>query len=77
MEELIKFAELHPICQWEVIRVQRAPLLLEADHLVATALDCGLDTQPFRAYRQALRDITKIDSAESVQWPTKPQLSQS
>ncbi|HHX8575402.1 TPA: phage tail assembly chaperone [Vibrio alginolyticus] len=77
MEKLIKFEELHPICQWELIREQREPLLVEADHLVETALDTGVDEKPFRQYRQALRDITETFSdAKDVVWPQKPSLPQ-
>jgi len=77
MEQLIKFADLHPICQMEVIREQRAPLLDDADRLINIALDKGADVTPFRQYRQALRDIPQTFSdAQEVVWPTKPSLPQ-
>ncbi|WP_029790673.1 phage tail assembly chaperone [Vibrio harveyi] len=77
METLIAFEDLHPACQWEIIRQQRELKLIEADHLVETALDTGIDATPFRQYRQALRDITKThDSAKDVVWPQKPSLPQ-
>ncbi|MCG7491525.1 phage tail assembly chaperone [Vibrio sp. Of14-4] len=57
----------------EKIRAYRAPLLIEADHLVNIALDKGLDIKPARDYRQALRDITdKAQVFADVEWPTKP-----
>ena len=57
----------------EKIRAYRAPLLIEADHLVNIALDKGLDMEPARAYRQALRDITdQYQVFADVVWPTMP-----
>lgn len=59
------------------IRQLREPLLSEADNLVETALDNGLDAMPFRQYRQQLRDITQTYSnLEGVVWPQKPSLPQ-
>ena len=55
------------------IREVRAPLLIEADHLVNLALDKDLDIVPFRQYRQALRDITEqYQELSDVVWPVKP-----
>lgn len=57
----------------EKIRAYRAPLLIEADHLVNIALDKGLDIEPARAYRQALRDITVENQVfADVEWPIMP-----
>lgn len=57
------------------IKKQRDELLVEADALVNTALDQGIDEAPFRQYRQALRDIPQTFSdPETVTWPTKPSL---
>ncbi|WP_318438158.1 phage tail assembly chaperone [Photobacterium leiognathi] len=59
----------------EAIRAYRIPLLKEADYLINLALDKGLNVVPFRAYRQALRDITKqYSSLSEVVWPEKPTL---
>ncbi|KJF95217.1 hypothetical protein UB39_07470 [Photobacterium angustum] len=59
----------------EAIRSYRIPLLKEADYLVNFALDKGRNIEPFRAYRQELRDITKQYSYFSeVVWPEKPTL---
>ncbi|SGY98792.1 phage tail assembly chaperone [Moritella viscosa] len=77
MEQLIKFVDLHPICQMGIIREQRAPLLDDADRLISIALDKGVDATLFRQYRQALRDIPQtFESAQDVVWPTKPSLPQ-
>lgn len=56
---------------------KRDQLMFEADKLVNTALDNGLDAAPFRQYRQALRDIpqTFADATEII-WPQKPTLEQ-
>nr|WP_255940658.1 phage tail assembly chaperone [Vibrio campbellii] len=55
------------------MREVRAPLLIEADHLVNLALDKDLDIVPFRQYRQALRDITEqYQELSDVVWPVKP-----
>ncbi|MGD1507172.1 phage tail assembly chaperone [Vibrio harveyi] len=57
----------------EKIRMHRAPLLIEADHLVNIAMDKGADIAPFRSYRQALRDVTlNYQVFSDVVWPDKP-----
>ncbi|EKA6056040.1 hypothetical protein OLZ71_003319 [Vibrio parahaemolyticus] len=62
---------------WIEIIEARDTLLVEADHLVETALDNGHDATPFRQYRQALRDIPQTYSnPEDVVWPQKPSLPQ-
>ncbi|MEZ8675746.1 phage tail assembly chaperone [Vibrio splendidus] len=59
------------------VKQVRARLMIEADHLVNTALDNGIDETPFRQYRQALRDIPQTYSnPEDVVWPQKPSLPQ-
>jgi len=63
---------------WTSIKAIRKTLLVEADSLVNTAEDKGINQAPFRQYRQTLRDIPQTFSdAQDVVWPTKPQLSQS
>ena len=60
--------------QWQEVRNTRAPLLLSADHLVNTARDndqTDLEREA-RAYRQALRDITKQKDPFNIAWPAKP-----
>ncbi|MEZ9073123.1 phage tail assembly chaperone [Vibrio splendidus] len=55
----------------------RDSLLVEADHLVNSAMDNGVDATPFRQYRQALRNIPKtFTNPEDVVWPQKPSLPQ-
>ncbi|WP_050937720.1 phage tail assembly chaperone [Vibrio harveyi] len=59
------------------VKQVRARLMIEADYLVNTALDNGIDETPFRQYRQALRDIPQTYSnPEDVVWPQKPSLPQ-
>ncbi|WP_102533139.1 phage tail assembly chaperone [Vibrio lentus] len=59
------------------VKQVRTRLMVEADHLVNTALDNGVDETPFRQYRQALRDIPQTYSnPEDVVWPQKPSLPQ-
>ncbi|CAH7044877.1 conserved hypothetical protein [Vibrio chagasii] len=59
------------------IRKRRAPLLVEADHLVNLALDSEVEITPFRQYRQQLRDITQTyKTLKDVVWPQKPSLPQ-
>ena len=58
---------------WLEVIEKRDNLMVEADYLVNIALDKGLDVAPFRAYRQALRDIPQTFSDPlSVVWPDKP-----
>lgn len=62
---------------WAMVRIERNNLLKKADLLLSTASDNGIDTTPFRQYRQALRDIPQtFTNAQDVVWPTKPTLSQ-
>ena len=59
------------------VKQVRVRLMVEADHLVNTALDNGVDETPFRRYRQALRDIPQTYSnPEDVVWPQKASLPQ-
>lgn len=60
---------------WAGVKQLRARKLTDADNLVNTAMDNGIDTAPFRQYRQALRDIPQTFSdAQDVVWPQKPLL---
>lgn len=55
----------------------RNSLFKAADNLVNIAEDNGIDTNPFRQYRQALRDIPQTyKNPEDVVWPQKPSLPQ-
>jgi hypothetical protein len=60
--------------RWDKIRAERTTLLIEADWLVARAEDQGVDAPAWRAYRQALRDVTKQPDPDNVTWPSKPQV---
>jgi hypothetical protein len=61
----------HP-ASWESVRQQRQPLLAEADWQIERAEDKGQDTTDLRAYRQALRDMTKQPDARTAVWPARP-----
>ncbi|CAK1817950.1 Phage tail protein [Vibrio crassostreae] len=62
---------------WVEIIEQRDCLMVDADHLVNSAMDNGVDATPFRQYRQALRDIPQTyTNPEDVVWPQKPSLPQ-
>ncbi|NOI75556.1 hypothetical protein F0224_07690 [Vibrio coralliilyticus] len=70
-------ANLHPECLLNMLREVRKPKLVDADYLVETALDLGVDVTPFRQYRQSLRDITQTyTNLDDVVWPQKPSLPQ-
>lgn len=59
---------------WAPIRAQRAPLLAESDAVARAAEKAGEPVpQPWRVYRQALRDITQQPDPRAVQWPVRPQ----
>lgn len=58
--------------RWDEVRRERAPLLQEADWRIQRAEDDGLDLAPLRAYRQALRDVTRQSDPAAVVWPPKP-----
>lgn len=58
--------------QWGEVRNERAPLLADSDWRIQRAEDDGLDASALRAYRQALRDVTKQADPWAVVWPTKP-----
>lgn len=58
--------------QWDEIRAQRVPLLADADWRIQRAEDDGQDATSLRAYRQALRDVTKQADPWVVAWPAKP-----
>ncbi len=62
---------------FDEVRKAREPLMKEADNLINTALDKGVDASLFRQYRQSLRDITQtFTNSEDVVWPQKPSLPQ-
>lgn len=61
-----------PAPTWEDIRMQRVPLLAEADIAVNKRLDTGKDCKAWSKYRQALRDVTDQADPAKVKWPKKP-----
>lgn len=58
----------------EVVREQRAALLAETDWVTAKAAETGGPIpDEWKAYRQALRDVTSQPGfPRNVVWPTKP-----
>jgi hypothetical protein len=56
---------------WERLRLKRDRLLAETDHRMVS--DAPWDTEPWAAYRQALRDLpdNTSDPREAV-WPATP-----
>lgn len=55
------------------IRAERDPLLLLADRKVNTLEDKGQDASAWRAWRDALRDISLQPTfPQSVEWPEQP-----
>ncbi len=57
---------------WDDIRMQRSPLLAEADVEINKRLDTAEDFGEWSDYRQALRDVTSQKSPAKVKWPKKP-----
>ena len=78
-----KVIELNNAEPMRLLRLERDMLLQETDWVVTKASETGVaETDAWKTYRQALRDITsgaspKLDSLynldmSSVNWPTKP-----
>ena len=61
-----------PSIKLNQLRIDREPLLTEADYKINTLSDNGLDASAWRKYRQELRDITKTSDIDNVTFPTKP-----
>ena len=57
--------------QKESLRIDREPLLEEADWQIHKIEDASGDASAWRSYRQKLREITDGD-IYNVTWPTKP-----
>lgn len=65
--------DAHFIAQkWHSVRAQREPLLVTADHAINECEDTGADATAWRAYRQALRDITEQPDPFNIIWPEQP-----
>ena len=78
-----KIIELNNAEPMRLLRLERDILLQETDWVVTKSAETGVaETDAWKTYRQALRDITsgaspKLDSLynldmSSVTWPTKP-----
>jgi formate-dependent nitrite reductase cytochrome c552 subunit len=52
------------------IRTKRNAMLKDSDYMMLE--DSGIDKEAAKAYRQALRDVTKQADLDNVVWPTKP-----
>lgn len=57
--------------QKNFLRIEREPLLVEADWQIHKIEDASGDASAWRSYRQKLREITDGD-IYNVTWPTKP-----
>jgi hypothetical protein len=54
-------------------RYRRKDLLEQADHMINRAEDNGIDPTAAKAYRQALRDLTKQPGYPlTINWPVPP-----
>ncbi|MEZ9439489.1 phage tail assembly chaperone [Vibrio atlanticus] len=61
----------------EAVKSIQKTLLVEANDLVESAIDKGVDASQARQYRQTLRDIPQTyTKPEDVVWPQKPSLPQ-
>jgi hypothetical protein len=57
---------------WARVREKRKPLLEAADNGVNRAEDTGGNVAAWRAYRQALRNVTSQPDPLAVVWPQEP-----
>ncbi|MEG1202775.1 MAG: tail fiber assembly protein [Comamonas sp.] len=59
---------------WSAVRFQREHLIAASDWRIARATEKGqpIDAR-WKAYRQALRDITEQPDPNNIQWPTAPE----
>lgn len=59
--------------EWAVVKNKRDQLLQESDWRVIKAVDIGVPLdESWKAYRQALRDITTQTDPFSITWPQPP-----
>lgn len=70
IKQLVDIHVLTP--SWDEVRRKRISFLLEVDWRIQRAEDTGARQEELRAYRQALRDITKQSDPNNVVWPPKP-----
>lgn len=58
---------------WAEVKTTRSKLLSETDWMVVRAQENGAElSDEWKAYRQALRDITDQPNPFSITWPVKP-----
>ena len=59
--------------QWRYVRNKRDDLLAKTDWVVTRASETGVaETDAWKTYRQALRDITTQSNPWDITWPTEP-----
>ena len=59
--------------KWQGVRNQRNSLLVQTDWVVTKASETGVaETDAWKTYRQALRDITTQSDPDNITWPTEP-----
>ena len=59
--------------QWRYVRNKRDDLLAKTDWVVTRASETGVaETDAWKTYRQALRDITTQSDPFNITWPTEP-----
>tara|TARA_B100000614_G_C14274915_1_gene380936 strand:- start:12 stop:284 length:273 start_codon:yes stop_codon:yes gene_type:complete len=59
--------------KWQGVRNQRNSLLAQTDWVVTKASETGVaETDAWKTYRQALRDITTQSDPDNITWPTEP-----
>tara|TARA_B000000609_G_scaffold120664_1_gene94613 strand:+ start:1282 stop:1569 length:288 start_codon:yes stop_codon:yes gene_type:complete len=59
--------------KWHLVRNERDDLLAKTDWVVTRASETGVaETDAWKTYRQALRDITTQSNPWDITWPTKP-----
>ncbi|WP_034387314.1 phage tail assembly chaperone [Comamonas composti] len=68
-----KMWELDLARAWHLVRIRRDTLLTESDWRLARAMEAGEPLSPeWRAYRQALRDVTDQADPLVIVWPMPP-----
>ena len=59
--------------KWQDVRNQRNSLLAQTDWVVTKASETGVaETDAWKTYRQALRDVTTQSDPDKITWPTEP-----
>lgn len=59
--------------QWDLVRGDRVRRLSSSDWVVARAYEQGVPVpEPWRLYRQALRDVTLQPDPFAIHWPEQP-----